>query len=130
MPIDTFANRFPDIALLPTSCLHHTPLFHFHQCPKDQKLNLVMCTKSMLSRLERFSVPLTSDHFWVGGLRVLNPFTRKLPLYSTIVLQSNLVSTTLVYMTPSILRHIFARPNYLVQNSLFNTTMTLDKYDI
>ena len=43
-----------------------------------------------------------------------------------ITLQSNLVSTTLVYMTPSILRHIFVRPNFLVQNSLFYMTTTLD----
>jgi hypothetical protein len=42
------------------------------------------------------------------------------------LIQSNLASTTLVYTTPSILRHIFARPNFLVQNSLFYTTMTLD----
>ena len=41
-------------------------------------------------------------------------------------LQSNLVNTTLVYMTPSILRHVFARPNFLVRNSLFYTTTTLD----
>ena len=40
--------------------------------------------------------------------------------------QSNLVTTTLIYTTPSILRHIFARPNFLVQNFLFYTAMTLD----
>jgi hypothetical protein len=40
--------------------------------------------------------------------------------------QSNLVNTTLFYTTPSILQHVFARPNFLVQNSLFYTTTTLD----
>ena len=35
-------------------------------------------------------------------------------------------NTTLVYTTPSILRHIFARPNFLVQNPLSYTTTTLD----
>ena len=29
-------------------------------------------------------------------------------------------------MTPSILRHIFARPNFLVQNSLFHMTTALN----
>ena len=38
----------------------------------------------------------------------------------------NLVNMTLVYTTPSILRHIFARPNFSVQNSFFYTTTTLD----
>ena len=40
--------------------------------------------------------------------------------------QSNLVNTTLVYMAPLILRHCFARPNFLVQNSLFYVATTLD----
>ena len=40
--------------------------------------------------------------------------------------QPNLVNTTRVCMTRSILRHIFARPNILVQNPLFYMTMTLD----
>ena len=35
------------------------------------------------------------------------------------------VQSNLVYTTPSILRHIFARPNFLVQNSFYTTT-TLD----
>ena len=43
-----------------------------------------------------------------------------------ITIKSNLVSTTLVYMTPSILRHILAWPNFLVQNSLFHMTTTLN----
>ena len=38
----------------------------------------------------------------------------------------DLVNTTLVYTTPLILRHNFARPNLLVQNSIFYTTTTLD----
>ena len=42
------------------------------------------------------------------------------------LIHSNLVNMTLVYMTPSILRHIFARTNFLVQNSLFYMTTTLD----
>ena len=29
---------FPDTALLPTSCLYHAPLLHFHQCPKTKHL--------------------------------------------------------------------------------------------
>ena len=33
------------------------------------------------------------------------------------IVQSNLVNTTLVYTTPLILRHIYARPNLLVQKS-------------
>ena len=40
--------------------------------------------------------------------------------------QYDLVNMTLVYTTPSILRHIFARPNFEVHNSLFYTTTTLD----
>ena len=40
-------------------------------------------------------------------------------------IQSNLVNTTLVYTTLLVLR-LFARPNFLVQNSLFYTTPTLD----
>ena len=47
-------------------------------------------------------------------------------LIHRLLLQSNLNSTTLVYTTPSILRHIFVRPNFLVQNSLSYTNMTLD----
>jgi hypothetical protein len=41
------------------------------------------------------------------------------------LLQSNLITTTLIYTTPLILRHIFARPNFLVQNSLFYMTTIL-----
>ena len=37
---------------------------------------------------------------------------------------------TLIYTTPTILRHIFARPNFLIQNTLFHTTMTLDNATI
>ena len=36
----------------------------------------------------------------------------------------NLVTTTVIYMTPFILQHIFVRPNFLVQSSL--SYMTLD----
>ena len=42
------------------------------------------------------------------------------PLYLIFLVQSNLAN-----MTPSILQDIFARPNFLVQNSLFYTTETL-----
>ena len=41
-------------------------------------------------------------------------------------LLSNFLNMTLIYTTPSMLRHIFARPNFLVQNPLFYTTATLD----
>ena len=41
-------------------------------------------------------------------------------------IQSNLINSTLVYTTPLILRNIFARPNFFIQNSLFLTTTTLD----
>jgi hypothetical protein len=40
--------------------------------------------------------------------------------------QPNLVNRTLVYSTPSILRHIFARPKFLGQNYLFYTATTLN----
>ena len=43
-----------------------------------------------------------------------------------VYIQSNLVNKTLVYTTPSILRHIFARPSFLVQSSLCYTTTTHD----
>ena len=46
--------------------------------------------------------------------------------HDNIIIQSNLVNTTLIYTTPSILQHIFARQDFLVQNSLFYTTTTLD----
>ena len=42
------------------------------------------------------------------------------------LIQSNLVNTTLIHTTPSILRHIFARPNFLVQISFFYMTTALD----
>ena len=38
---------------------------------------------------------------------------------SQLAIQSNLVSTTLVYTTPLILRHIFVQPDSLVQNSFY-----------
>jgi hypothetical protein len=41
---------------------------------------------------------------------------------TVVLVQSNLVGMTLVYMIPSILRHMFARPSFLVQNSFFYTT--------
>ena len=46
-------------------------------------------------------------------------------LGKVLIIQSNLVSTT-----PSILRHIFAKPNFVIQNSLYYTTMTLDNATI
>ena len=52
--------------------------------------------------------------------------TYKHLLIANILLQSNFVNTTLVHMTPSILWYIFARPNFLIENSMFYMTMTLD----
>jgi hypothetical protein len=62
-------------------------------------------------------------------LDIVLSFTYSLKLRNAINIyriQSNLISTTIVYTTPSILQHIFARLNFLVQNSLFYTTTTLD----
>ena len=42
------------------------------------------------------------------------------------LVHSNLVNMTLIYKTPSILRDIFARPYFLVQNALLYTNTILD----
>ena len=59
----------------------------------------------------------------VMGIWGLEPCNHPLVI---VVIQSNLVNTTLIYTTSVILRHIFARPKILVQNSLIYTSTTLD----
>jgi len=46
---------------------------------------------------------------WLLGIRGLEPCNRPLVI---VVIQYNLVNTTLVYTTSVILRHIFARPAF------------------
>jgi hypothetical protein len=46
--------------------------------------------------------------------------------FSSDRIQPNLINTTLVYATPSILQHIFVWTNFLVQNCHFYTTTTFD----
>ena len=56
---------------------------------------------------------------WCGeGLKLVD--------FCYILLQSNFLNTTLVYKAPAILRHVFACLNFLVQDSLFYTSTTLD----
>ena len=40
--------------------------------------------------------------------------------------QFNLINTTIVYTTSSMIRHIFLRPIFVVPNSLFYTATTLN----
>ena len=46
------------------------------------------------------------------------------------LLKSNIISTTLIYTTPSILRHIFALPNFLVRNYLFCLSATEHTHEV
>jgi hypothetical protein len=77
-----------------------------------------------LSSLKKITIPfcalLSSSYLTIWFICAIS--TRAIWLQA---LQSNLVNTTLVYTTPSILWHIFVQPIFLVQNSIFYTTSTL-----
>ena len=70
-----------------------------------------------------------TELYSLKSFKIIGDFPKVLNSNRLFLIQSNLVSTTLVKTTPSVLRHIFARPNFLVQNSFENFTYHWELYD-